>query len=78
MQPDGSHACDNCGVDVSPGSLDKCIVTSDVHPDNKSMVQNYHHCRDREVDGEKVKGCHRKIIRPAVLKHFNEAREPRE
>lgn len=71
MQLDGSHACDNCGTDVSPGSLNVAVVVSAVHPENPTMVENYHFCLDREVDGEKIKGCEHKVLRPSVLKNYN-------
>lgn len=69
MLTDGSHACDACGVSVGNGGVSQCAVVSDIKSDEPGMVVNYHFCRDREENGEKVKGCARKLLRPQIMKY---------
>lgn len=75
MLPDGSHVCDRCPADVGNGGVTDALIVSDLDPDNPGHVRNLHFCRDREVDGKKVKGCANKVLSAANLKSYNERNE---
>lgn len=78
IKANGKHECDRCGTDVGNGGVLQCVVVSDLDPDDPGMVRNLHFCRDRDEGGKLVKGCARKVLSPANLKHYEEAREPNE
>lgn len=71
--PDGSHVCDKCGSDCGNGGVLDCLVVSDLDEENNT-VRNLHFCRDREGEGKTIKGCAKKVLSPANLKHYEESR----
>lgn len=75
LTADGTHECDKCGTGVENGSISVALVVSDKDPDQPGMVRTLHFCRDREeADGTKIKGCDKKVLSPANLKHYEESR----
>jgi hypothetical protein len=71
---DSEFRCDKCGGDCGNGGVASCVVVSDIDPDT-GMVVNYHYCRDREEDGEKIKGCDKKVLSAANRKYYLEQKE---
>ena len=67
---DGKYVCDRDGVDVGNGGVQSALVVSDLDPDRPGMVRNLHFCRDREEDGEKIKGCAGKVLTSRNLEYY--------
>lgn len=78
VDPDGSYSCDRCGADVQNGAITVASVAGDlIEVDGGQTVVNYHFCRDREENGEKVLGCTRKVLSARNLEHYKQTKESR-
>lgn len=67
-----SFVCDKCGADVENGGVFSALVASDIDMESGAVV-NYHWCRDRVVDGKKIKGCASKVLSAANLDHYRQS-----
>lgn len=73
--PDGSFSCDRCGADCGNGGVADCVVVSALDPENNGMVINFHFDRDREEEGQVVKGCAGKVLSARNLQHYWSTKE---
>lgn len=49
-----SFVCDRCGADVGNGSIQLCLIVSDLDPDRDGMIRMLHFCREN--------GCDQKVL----------------
>lgn len=70
-----NYKCAKCGADVGNGGVASCAIVSDIDPDQPGMVRNLRFCRDREDNGETIKGCASRVLSAANLKHYMEERD---
>lgn len=61
MEQSGKFKCDRCGTDVGNAAIDKCVIVSDLDPDNPGLVRNLHFCREN--------GCDKKVLSKRNLKY---------
>lgn len=73
---DGTYSCDSCGWGVGGGGVATCAVVSDLDPDARGAVRSLRFCRDhQDDDGDTVRGCVHKLLRPSMLKHYTSTKE---
>lgn len=73
---DGTYNCDSCGHDVEGGGVATCAVVSDLDAEQRGVTVAYRFCRDhKNKDGDTVRGCVHKLLRPSMLKHLTATKE---
>lgn len=60
--------CAKCGAGLGNGGVDSCTVVVGMDPDRPETVRTLRFCIDRED----AKGCSRKLVSPAMIKHYAE------
>lgn len=76
MNADGTYSCARCGANVGSGGVSTCVVVNDLDPDQPGAIRVLRFCRDREnEDGEDVRGCHHRLLGPAMIGHYTDSQE---
>lgn len=63
------YRCARCGHPFENGSVLECAIVSDVEPDDPGAIRTLRFCRDRDEDGQTVKGCVGRVFTAKALAH---------
>lgn len=74
--PDGTFDCASCGYNVGGGGTDRCAIVNTVDEEQRGVPLGLRFCLDHDDEnGDTVRGCVRKLLRPSMLKHLTATEE---